>query len=968
MRRLTLAALAVAFLVFAHAAPIPTPAPHSISFGGPEGVIELKGTLGPYKPALGAKSAASDWYTFTAVNESNRPAIRVLHTGQPPDIGLSVLPRSTRPTILQVVSTNPNVIIEGASAYGRHAYRVTIPAAMSAPLAVRIVGAQSPPSLLAWTEPAIAAYNRQLAIFVAAVAALIGAAAAIAAGLAVMTRHGPPRWAALTLFLMLLTRLSVIGMFDGSLVTSVGGPYGLIALFAGLTLAAGARLVDMIVPLKQAWPKAQIWFDRFLLGLVALSGLAYLGVPGATLLIDIVLVCGTLAIALYLVYRGRQGSGTARVVTPSAVLFALVAVAAMFSALGAFGSAPLTPDLAGGFAAAGAVLLVLAVATGEGMAVLPFARPAHAAATVPQTPPQPPPPPDPAPIPDPAIEAIGASQQGVFELDFADEAVVLSGEAAALIGLEAGRMAHVLWVARVHPEDRAVYEQAVADFSGQSGLAFRIEFRVRSEDGTYPWFELRATMKGPENQPAERCVGLLADITVRKEAEAAMMDRTLRDPLTGLGNRVALMEELEALGERLRDATFALLDVDRFKTIHASLGDAGGDHVLSNLAQRLAKRFFGFAQIFRVGGDAFAVLFKKPRGKPAELGAELVEVCGTAHQLGGRNVFAPASVGVTEGREARDPIDLLKNAELALMQAKRQGGDCAKVYSHALEALAPADAVALEAGLRRAIENDEIEVFYQPIVRLADRTVAGFEALLRWRHPTKGLVAPADFIAHSEETGLIVALGRLALTRAAKDLAQWQRFFPLPEALFVSVNLSRRQLLDLDLETFLVELLSGASIEPGSLKLEVTESAVAADAEAGAIMERIRALGAGLAIDDFGTGLSSLSQLRDLPFDTVKIDKSFLSRHGGTDADCDAGVVLSSIVSLAHDLRRSVIVEGVETERDAQRMLELGCEFAQGFLFSEPLATKDALAYVARHYRVEPENRGSGAAGLGGQP
>jgi EAL domain-containing protein (putative c-di-GMP-specific phosphodiesterase class I) len=275
--------------------------------------------------------------------------------------------------------------------------------------------------------------------------------------------------------------------------------------------------------------------------------------------------------------------------------------------------------------------------------------------------------------------------------------------------------------------------------------------------------------------------------------------------------------------------------------------------------------------------------------------------------------------------------------------------------------------VVLETELRRAIENGEIEVFYQPIVRLADRTVAGFEALLRWRHPLRGLVAPADFIAHSEETGLIVALGRLALERAAKDLSQLQRFFPLSEPLFVSVNLSRRQLFDLGLESFLAELLSGAEIEPGTLKLEVTESAVAADADARALMTRIRALGAGLAIDDFGTGLSSLSQLRDLPFDTVKIDKSFLSRHGGTDADCDADVVLSSIVSLAHDLKRSVIVEGVETERDAERMREFGCEYAQGFLFSEPLTATDTLAYVARYYRVASGGLGSGAAGLGGQ-
>ncbi len=953
MRRLTLAALAVATLAGAQAASAPALAPHSVSFGGPEGVIELKETLGPYKASSGVKSDGSDWYTFTAVNESNRPAIRVLHAGQPPDIGLGILPHTTRPTILQVVSTNPNVIVEGASAYSRHAFRVTVPAETAAPLAVRIIGAQSPPSMLAWTEPALAAHNRQLAIFIAAVAALIGAAATMAIGLAVMTHHAAPRWAAVTLLLMLFTRLSVVGMFDGSLVTSVGGPYGLIAMFAGLTLAAGARLVDTIVPFKDAWPRARPWIDRALLGLVALSVLAYLGVPGATLLTDIVLVGGTLALTLYLIVRGRNGARTARVITPSVVLFMLVILAATLSALGAFGSTPLIPDVAGGFAAAGAVLLVLAVATGEGITVLPFSRVTHVAA--PPAPRQAPRPlPVSPPIPHAALEAIGASLQGVFELDFSQEAVVLSREAAAMLGLASCSMAHVLWAARVHSDDRMIYEQAISDFRAQSGLAFRIEFRVRAEDGSYPWVELRATMKGPENQAAERCVGLLADITIRKEAEAAMIDRTLRDPLTGLGNRVALMEELEKLGDRLREATFAMLDIDRFKAIHASLGDAGGDDVLSNLAQRLAKRFFGFAHVFRVGGDAFALLFSNPRGKPAEIGAELVEVCGAAHNLGGRNVFAPASVGVTEGREARDPIDLLKNAELALIQAKRQGGDCARVYTHALEALTPVDPVALESELRRAIEHDEIEVFYQPIVRLADRTVAGFEALLRWRHPVKGMIAPVDFIAHSEESGLIVTLGRLALKRAAKDLAQLQRFFPLPDALFVSVNLSRRQLFDLDLENFLAELLSGAAIKPGTLKLEVTESAIAATADARELMTRIRALGAGLAIDDFGTGLSSLSQLRDLPLDTVKIDKSFLSRHGGTDADCDGDVVLSSIVSLARDLRLSVIVEGVETERDAERMLDFGCEYAQGFLFSEPLSAKDTLAYIARHYRMAP--------------
>ncbi len=983
MKRLAFAAVFVAaFLAGAQAATISAvqkavkpvaeaPAPQGVAFGGSEGVIELKHLLKPFAPEAGAKPDGSSWYTFTASNDSDRPAIRVLQAGQPPGSGLDAFPRGSRPSILQVASANEKVIVERASAYGRHAYRLTLPAKSSTALALRLTNAQNPPSLLAWTEPAFAAHNRQLAMFVAAVAGLIAAAAAIAAGLSVMTHHIVPRWAAITLLLMLLTRLAATGMFDASLASQLGGPYGLTALFAGLTLAAGAKLVDAIVPLKDLWPWARRWLDYALIAIVALSVLAYLGVPAATLLTDIVLVGGTQAIFAYLIYRGRRGSKPARVVTPSAGLFALVSIAATFTAMGGFGSAPMAPDLAGGFAAAGAVLLALAVAAGEGIALLPLARHALQAPAHQEKAPPPPPPPVIAPIPHAAIEAIGASHQGVFELDFTDDTVTLSREAASLLGLaeNAGHMSQATWLARIHPDDRGVYEQAVSDFKARAGQAFRIEFRADDEDRRTRWFELRATMKGPPNGPAERCVGLLADVTVRKETEAAAMDRTLRDPLTGLGNRVALMEELESLGDGFKQAIFALLDIDRFKTIHASLGDAGGDDILARLGRRLVKRFAGIAQVFRVGGDAFAVLLHGNQGKPADVGAALVEVCGAAHMQDGRNVFAPASVGVTEGREARDPIDLLKNAELALMQAKRQGGDCARIYSRELEVLAPADSVALETELRGALDKGEIEVFYQPIVWLSDRAVAGFEALLRWRHPTKGLIAPADFIAHSEETGLIVTLGRLALKRAAKDLAQWQRFFPLPQPLFVSVNLSRRQLCDDGLEPLLGELLSGADIAHGTLRLEITESAAATDADARALMVKMRALGAGFAIDDFGTGVSSLSQLRDLPFDTVKIDKSFLARHGGTDSDSDGDIILSSIIALARDLKRSVIVEGVESEADAGRMAQLGCECAQGFLFSEPLTATDALAYIARHYRA-PANLAavSGAAGLGGQP
>jgi diguanylate cyclase (GGDEF)-like protein len=946
--------IAAAVLAFLFAAavcpgepPAPSPQSKEAENGAPfainAGVIELRQMLAEYHPS-GAPADNSVWYVFTAINNSKQTSIRVLLAGQPPGSGLELLPHPARPAILQATSANPAVVIEHARDYGRHAFRVSLPPYTSAMLAIRIEGAGSPPSLMAWTEPALSTHNRWMAICFAAVAGLIAAAAAIAGGLAVISHREAPRWAAYLLLTMLMTRLAGTGLFDGSLVTYVGGPYGLIALFAGLSLTAGLRLADIVLPLKEVWPGAERWFNWILYGVAAVSVLAYLGVPAATLLIDIACVLAAADAAVYAVMRSRKGSRAARAMAPCAIMFALFGLTVAFTAMGGFGADPLTPDIAGGFAAAGAVLLALAMAAGDGVGVLSLVR--HPATAAP-----PPPPPPPPAIPHAALEAIGASFQGVFELDLGGDFVILSKEAARLFGLpdKTHRWKHSVWMSRIHPDDRPVYAQAVKDFGAMSDFAFRIEFRARNEDNRYLWFELRATMKGPESSPAKRCVGLLADITTRKESEAAVMDRTLRDTMTGLGNRVALMEEIEALGGKLNDAVYALIDIDRFKAIHASLGDAGGDALLTMVARRLEKRYRGAADVFRVGGDAFAVLGSGV--KADKLGAELVELCGAVHQLDGRNVFAPVSVGVAEGSEARNPLNLLNNAELALRQAKRQGGGCYSTYAPGMEATAPADSVELEAALRQALDDGAMEVFYQPIVRLSDRSVAGFEALLRWRHPDKGLIAPSDFIAHSEASGLIVSLGRFALKRAADDLAEWQRYFPLGDALFVSVNLSRRQLFDSELDTFIIGLLRKGNLASGSLVLEVTESAVAAQGAPTDRFSRLRAAGAGLAIDDFGTGLSSLGQLKDLPFDTVKIDKSFLSKKGGVSTS-DGDKVLSSIVALARELRRRVVVEGVENEEDAGRLTRIGCEYAQGFLFAEPLTMRDAMHFIARHFRA----------------
>ena len=944
----------------------PAPQAPQINFGSTENMLDLKPALSPYRaPGGGTEADGSSWYIVQVTNDSVRPATRVLLAGQPPRAALSVLPKRMRPSILAIASSDSGTVVETASAYGRRAWRVIVPPVTTVGLAIRVGAAATPPALYAWTEPALSSHNRQLAIFITAVAALIGAAMLITGGLAVLIGHAAPRWVSLTLLLLLLAWLSGSGMFDASLATRIGGPYGLSAFLTILALAAGAKLANAIIPVRDLFPAREKLFKRSLWALVGLGFLAYMGLPGATLLTDVLIVVGSLAVAAYLFLAGRRGHKAAQVIAPSAGAFALVAIAAAVMSIGGLGENLTGPAATGGFAAAGAILLALAVIASEEIAVLPFLHGSYAAKLLEaQAPATPQTPVDPnAPLNSLARAAIGAAHQGVFDLDFRAGLLTLSPEGAQMVGLSGHEttLSHGDWLAHVHPEDRDIYSEALEEYRHRPGLAFRLEFRARGTRGPYRWLELRATIVSEQDVPSD-CLGLISDITQRKDAEFAAAQAESarkreaalpRDALTGLGNRVALMEALDALGDGFDKSLFAVLDVDRFKAIHASLGDQGADQILQQLAERLTDLAGPEGtQIFRVGGDSFAFLFANPRRAPQPIGNALAESLSKPYSVEDREVFAPCSIGLAAGAQSEDPLALIKNAELALISAKKQGGACARVYSTDLETLAPGDSVALESELRHALAADQIDVFYQPIIRLADRSVAGFEALLRWQHPVRGLVSPGDFIAHSEETGLIVALGRLVLERAVGDLAHWQRYFPLKPPLFVSVNFSRRQLRDAGFEALLKTVLSGSGIAEGTLNLEITESTIAADPRMGEVMARIRAAGAGLSIDDFGIGASSLSEFRNLPVDTVKIDKSFLARHGGADMDADGEVVLSSIVAMAHDLKRAVVAEGIESEADAQFLARIGCEYGQGFYFAPALDGAAALDYIARHYNT----------------
>ena len=937
-----------------------------INFSAADATLNLASVLKPYNAPAGRETDGSRWYLIDAQNQSVRPMARVLIAADPPNAALRIIPRRDRPEILQVAASDSGVGVDRLRALGRHAFEVTIPPATSASLAIRVAYGDEPPVIEAWTLPALVAHNRQLSIFLAAVAGLIAAALAIMAGVFVITAHPAPGWTALVLLLVLLMRLQGAGVLDAGWFTALGGPYGLEAMLSGLTLAVAFCLTDLVAPLTDVWREARSWRKWVLFVVVALSLLAFVGAPGAAAATETMVLIGTAVITAYFVRRGLAGSKAARVMAPSAAIFALVAAVTGAISIGLLGARPEASGAVAGFTAAGAVLLALAVAAGEGIAILPIARD-HAGqrATTGARPPAVRPLDDDAD----ALAAIAASHQGMFDISFGTNAVILSREAAALLGVAGSKViSRSDWIARVHPDDRQVYRDAIENYHNHVGLAFRIEFRVQQRDGRYRWFELRATTKADDG--GNHCLGLIADITLRKESEAAGADRTLHDGLTGLGNRIALVEDLEGMGKNWSHLVFAVLDVDRFKSIHASLGDAGGDQVLLGIASRVSKHFEDFARAYRIGGDSFALVLSGRRADDAtSIGAEMMEICAAPFAISGRNVFVSASVGLATGQDSQDPLDLIRKAEQALELAKRQGGGCFKLFTRDLEATTRGDAVALETDLRRGLAGNEFAVHYQPIVRLDDSSVVGFEALLRWNHPQKGLVSPSDFIAHCEETGLIVALGRLALERAASDLADWQRYFPLTPPLFVSVNVSRRQLLDPNLESCLDRLLKTGKLALGSLKLELTESAVEAGAEVTSVFARLRALGAELAIDDFGTGLSTLSQLKDLPFETVKIDRSFLTALAAGRGTKDATAVMASIVALGRELKRTVIAEGIESEAEAHWLKGLGCEFGQGFYFSRPMPGHDVLKYIALHLHVDARTEGfarsSGAAGVG---
>jgi diguanylate cyclase (GGDEF)-like protein len=436
------------------------------------------------------------------------------------------------------------------------------------------------------------------------------------------------------------------------------------------------------------------------------------------------------------------------------------------------------------------------------------------------------------------------------------------------------------------------------------------------------------------------------------------------DPLTGLPNRLLFMERLNDLIARSRAAAafeFAVffLDVDRFKIINDSLGHVAGDELLTGVSRRLEQslrstdtvaRFAGECTLARLGGDEFTVLLSGVRTVvDARMIAErLVAAVSRPFELQGREVVVTVSVGVVmaDARYQRAE-DMVRDADTAMYSAKDRGKGRCEIFDTSMLAAAQ-ERLVIEQDLRRAIEREEFRLHYQPIVTLSDQRLSGFEALVRWQHPGRGLVPPDGFIPIAEETGLIVPIGLWVLREACRQMRAWDGEFPECADLIVNVNLSARQCLHPTLVTDVARVLTETGLDPQRLKLEITESLVLEGSdEVIGIMKALRGLGVQLGLDDFGMGYSALSYLQQLPVQTLKIDRSFVSgiQNAGNVE------IVRAILSLASGLSMNVTAEGVETADQAARLKDLSCEFGQGYYFDRPLTHDRAREVLRRHKR-----------------
>ena len=547
------------------------------------------------------------------------------------------------------------------------------------------------------------------------------------------------------------------------------------------------------------------------------------------------------------------------------------------------------------------------------------------------------------------------SRDGLWDWDVASDKLRLSPRWKAMFGYAPDELTDRPdeWFRRVHPRDLDELRVAIdAHLDGRTD-SLEVEFRILHKDGSWRWVLCR----GQRHSRHALLGGSVTDVTSIKKAENKILLEAFHDPLTGLPNKRLFLDRLSlALARRRNRPGLPLavlyLDLDRFHKVNDSLGVDAGDDLLVEVKDRLTGLLRLGDTLGRLGGDKFALLLDGVGGpgQTVQFAEELIEVLKQPLQIAGLEVFASGSVGIALSKDGQErPEDLVRDAITAMHRAKLDGATSVELYdpemnSHARERLQ------LEADLHHAIERQEFVLHYQPIIDLQNHELAAFEALVRWQHPSRGLIRPDLFIPIAEETGLIVPLGSWVLRESCRQMREWHDRFPLRSDDSIAVNLTARQFENPDLVPEIVESLEVSGLGPDGLDLEMTESVVMARTRENTVtLQNLRDLGIKLLIDDFGTGYSSLASLQSFPLDSLKIDRSFVM---GMEFEEGKAEIVRTVLALARALGLEVVAEGIETAEALEMLRGLECEHGQGYYFSSPIDGNSAAAWIENPPRL----------------